>query len=57
MQPDGNFVLYRFTDDDFVVPVFETRSGRNPGSRLLVQSDANLVVYTPAGRAVYASRR
>lgn len=57
MQPDGNFVLYRFNADDDLVPAFDTRSGRNPGSRLVVQSDANLVVYTPAGRAVYASRR
>jgi hypothetical protein len=57
MQPDGNFVLYRFNDNDDAVPVFDTHSGRNPGSRLLVQSDANLVVYTPAGRAVYAAGR
>lgn len=57
MQPDGNLVLYRLPESGAVRPVFNTRSGGNPGSRLVVQSDGNLVVYTPANRAVYASRR
>ncbi len=59
MQPDGNFVLYQFTsgDSDQVRPVFQTFTGGNPGSRLVVQRDTNLVVYTQAGRAVYSRFR
>ncbi len=32
------------------------RSAGNPGSRLVVQSDGNLVVYTPKDKAVYSRR-
>lgn len=62
MQADGNFVLYQYDSMDSsgtfsVRPVFATRTEGNPGSRLVVQSDANVVLYTPTDRAVFATRR
>ncbi len=39
-----------------LVPVFDTRTGGNPGSRLVTQADGNLVVYTPADRPVFSAR-
>ncbi len=61
MQPDGNLVLYAYDysgdDPDGLVPVFSTRTAGNPGSRLVTQADGNLVVYTPAGRAVFSALR
>ena len=58
MQPDGNFVLYRsVSDGESLVPVFQTRTDGLPGSRLVVQADANIVVYAPNGRAVYSTLR
>ena len=62
MQPDGNFVLYSVSgtgassSPGTLVPVFDTHTGGFPGSRLVVQTDTNLVVYTPANRPVYSSQ-
>ena len=60
MQTDGNFVLYSesVTDGDIRdEPVFSTGTAGFPGSVLVVQSDTNLVVYTPEGRPVYSALR
>lgn len=56
MQRDGNFVVYDQTTSG-LVPQWETRTGGNPGSRFVLQSDGNGVIYTPAGQAVFATRR
>ena len=37
-------------------PVWSTRTDGNPGSRLVLQSDGNLVVYSPANRPLFANR-
>ena len=50
MDPGGAFTLYTSGD----TPAFSTRTG-TPGSRLVTQSDRNVVVYTPAGRAVFSA--
>ena len=56
MQPDGNFVVYVYVSGEGdVVPGFNTRTA-TPGSRLVTQSDGNVVVYTPANRPVFSAR-
>ncbi len=57
MQSDGNFVLYKLTATGDLKAGFNTRTAGNPGSRLVVQSDNNLVVYTPTNRAVYSVKK
>ena len=61
MQPDGNFVLYArgsgVASDPVPVPVYSTRTNGFPGSRLEVQADANVVVYTPGDRPVFSALR
>ena len=48
MQSDGNAVLYSGG-----TPLWWTRTHGNPGSFIVVQSDGNLVVYRPDGRAIF----
>ncbi len=59
MRPDGNFAALRLDleqEDNILPTVFTTRTAGNPGSRLVVQSDGNLVVYTPSNKAVYSRK-
>lgn len=56
MQTDGNFVLYEYVEGGVASPVFSTGSAGHPGSRLVLQTDGNLVVYTPSNRPVFSSR-
>lgn len=53
MQADGNLVVYRVTALGGTSPVLTTGTGF-PGSRLLLQSDTNLVVYAPDGRPTWS---
>ena len=58
MQPDGNFLLYRSSlSGESLSPVFQTGTDGFPGSRLVVQADGNIVVYTPGNRAVFSTLR
>jgi hypothetical protein len=47
MRYDGNLVLYRLEDDS---PVWETHSADHPQAYAVLQSDGNLVVYSPDGQ-------
>ncbi len=51
MQGDGNLVLY--TNG---VPTWHTRTFNNPGSFAVIQDDRNVVVYSPQGKPLYASK-
>lgn len=53
MQGDGNFVVY----DAEGGAVWSTRTGGNPGARLAIQSDCNVVVRAPGGDPIWASGR
>ena len=48
---DGNLVVY----DKNQRPCFETRTVGNPGSFLRLQTDGNLVIYTPGLKVAWAS--
>lgn len=50
MQTDGNLVLY--TDGR---ATWNTRTGGNPGAYAVLQDDRNLVVYSAAGRPLFAT--
>ncbi|MEY9997491.1 hypothetical protein ABIE67_009610 [Streptomyces sp. V4I8] len=50
MQDDGNFVLH-----SAVSPMWDTHTGGHPGARLCMQDDRNLVIYTDANEALWAS--
>lgn len=49
MQGDGNLVFYAGAR-----PVFHTGTHGHPGAFLILQSDGNPVVYSPAGRPLWA---
>jgi hypothetical protein len=51
MQPDGNLVVF----DRLNRPVYSSRTGGNPGARLIVQDDGNVVIYRADGRAIWAT--
>src|SRR5215211_6407438 len=51
MQADGNFVLVTAIN----LPVWATQTHGNPGSKLVLQDDRNLVIYDPTNRALWAS--
>jgi len=50
MQADGNFVLYNSAN----FPTWAAGTAGNPGARLAMQDDRNLVIYT-GGRAIWAT--
>lgn len=50
MQGDGNFVIYNWADG----PVWSSNTYGNPGSKLVMQDDGNLVVYR-GGTPLWAS--
>jgi hypothetical protein len=50
MQSDGNAVVYGSGR-----ALWFTRSSGNPGARMVMQGDGNLVVYSTAGRALWQS--
>jgi hypothetical protein len=69
-QSDGNFVVYgaegvvgaappcsnpNLTSDNALV-LWSSKTDRNPGSRLEVQTDGNVVIYTPSNRAIWSTR-
>ncbi len=58
MRSDGNVVATGrdLGRSDELFTAFTTRTAGNPGSRLVVQSDGNLVVYTPSNKAVYSRK-
>jgi hypothetical protein len=49
-QTDGNFVLYLFNGQ----PAWASDTAGNPGARLILQDDGNLVVYL-AQRAIWST--
>lgn len=49
MQPDGNAVAYRYP-----TPLFHTYSWGHEHSRLVMQDDGNLVVYSRLGTALWS---
>ncbi len=52
MQADGNFVLYNNTN----FPAWASGTDGNPGARLVMQDDRNLVIYTAGNpRAIWAT--
>ena len=53
MRRDGNFVIY----DAAGVERWSTRTGGNPGARVTVQRDCNVVVRAPGGAPLWASGR
>ena len=53
MQRDGNFVVF----DARGRARWSTRSGGNPGARVAIQSDCNVVVRAPGGEPLWASGR
>lgn len=55
MQEDGNLVHYRFDESSGRVLDVPFQTGtRGFGSRLVVQDDGNVVVYTPDGRPTWS---
>ncbi|MFC3690381.1 hypothetical protein [Aquipuribacter hungaricus] len=55
MQADGNLVAYRFRFETGRAPRVLFASGTSvPGSVMVVQDDANLVVYRPDGRPAWS---
>jgi len=52
LTPDGNLIIY----DELCSLKWSSNTGGNPGSRLVVQDDGNVVVYRPDGRAVWSSK-
>lgn len=58
MRTNGNFVAVGrdLSRSDELFTVFTTRTAGNPGSRLVVQGDGNLVVYTTSNKAVYSRK-
>ena len=50
MQTDGNFVLYNDT-----AVVWKTDTQNNPGAFMILQNDANLVIYNFSNQALWAS--
>ena len=50
MQTDGNFVLYNDT-----AVVWKTDTQNNPGAFMIMQNDANLVIYNLSYRAIWSS--
>ncbi len=53
MQGDGNLVLYRLFDNK---AIWASNTAGNPGSRVAMQTDGNLVVYSAANKALWSSR-
>jgi hypothetical protein len=51
MQFDGNLVLY--DEQQNHKPVFESRTGNNPGAFARLQTDGNLVILAPSGRVLF----
>jgi hypothetical protein len=47
MQGDGNFVLY-----DSGVPYWYVQNSANPGSYMMINDNANLVIYSQDGTTV-----
>ncbi|KAK0153239.1 Lectin [Merluccius polli] len=48
-QDDGNFVIYKWA------PCWHTDTANNKGTRVLLQDDNNLVMYTQDKKAVWSS--
>ncbi len=60
MQGDGNLVLYREERGPTgqvtrLTALWSTRTGGNPGARVVTQDDGNLVVYSPADRPLFSA--
>jgi hypothetical protein len=51
MQTDGNLVLY--DEQQNHKPLFESRTGNNPGAFARLQTDGNFVILTPSGRVLF----
>ena len=58
-QSDGNFVIYYVlqSNPQQKVPIWSTNTQGNPGSRLEVQNDGNVVIYDRNNRAMWDIRR
>lgn len=54
MQSDGNLVLYT-TANGVTKATFQTRTSGKPGAYAVLQDDRNLVVYSSAGKPLWAS--
>jgi hypothetical protein len=50
MQADGNFVVYRKSD---MAVIWHTGTNGSGADRIVMQTDGNLVLYTPDGRPVW----
>jgi hypothetical protein len=58
-SPNGRYRLQQQNDGNLVVKhngkgVWSTKTHGNPGARLIVQDDGNVVVYSATGRALWA---
>jgi hypothetical protein len=52
---NGNFVIYRGEWPPTFVPVWSSKTAGNPGGKLAMQSDGNLVFYRANGTAAWSS--
>jgi hypothetical protein len=57
MQTDGNLVLYQapMPSAPTATPLWASNTVGSFGDRVVMQGDGNLVIYTPAGNAVWSS--
>jgi hypothetical protein len=55
MQSDGNFVIQVRGNTNPRNVIFATNTHGNPGSKLAVQDDGNVVIYSPSGTAIWAT--
>ena len=51
MRGDGNLAIYGSDSTD----IWDSATGENPGSHLVVQDDGNVVIYRPDGSAVWST--
>ncbi len=54
MQEDGNFVIYANGASGGLIALFATNTYNNPGARLVVQNDGNLVIYNSSGFPIWS---
>lgn len=53
VNPDGNLVVYRLADGQ---PLWDLHTWGNPGAHASMNTDGNLVLYSPSGAALWSSR-
>jgi len=54
MQTDGNLVVYADPWSNWI-PLWNSGTSGQPGSRLALQDDGNLVIYNPSNNWIWAS--